>query len=110
MCNADKVGSLQIFETRESSVEILRQVKHFLRHLNDFLLLRTGNLDQFLNDSVGDQVIAFELLADFQSDIQCTYADQRGFAPAQLVVMHGHFSQIHGHLRDQKVQSLRSVT
>ena len=37
--DAHEVGLFQIFETRESFVEILRQIKHFLGHLNDLFFL-----------------------------------------------------------------------
>ena len=35
---ADEVRFLQIFKPRERSVEILRQIEHFLGHLDDVLL------------------------------------------------------------------------
>ena len=36
--DADEVRLLQIFESGEHSVEILRQVEHFLRNFDDFIL------------------------------------------------------------------------
>ena len=43
--NADEVSLLQIFKPRERSVEILRQVKDLLRHLNDVLLFTFRHLN-----------------------------------------------------------------
>ena len=34
LSNTNEVGLLQIFKSREGSIEILRQVEHFLRDLN----------------------------------------------------------------------------
>ena len=43
--DTDEVSLLQIFKPRERSVEILRQVKDLLRHLNDVLLFTFRHLN-----------------------------------------------------------------
>ncbi len=64
--DTDEMGSLQIFETRESFIEILRQVENFLGHFNDLFFLRSGDLDQSLHNRVGDEGVALELLANLE--------------------------------------------
>ena len=43
--DTDEVSLLQIFKPGERSVEILRQVENFLRHLNDVLLFTFRHLN-----------------------------------------------------------------
>jgi len=64
------VCSLQIFEAGECPVEILRQVKDLLRHLDYFFFLGAGNQNQFLNDLVSDQSIPLELLANLKCNVE----------------------------------------
>ena len=109
LCDAHEVSLFQIFESREGFVEILRQEEHLLRYFNDFLFLRARNLHQLLHDTVSDQGVPLELLADLESNVERANTDEGRLAAGQVVVVHGHFGQVHRHLEDQVVQALCSI-
>ena len=106
LCNFNEVRLLEIFEARERFVEILRQVEHFLRDLDDLIFGGLRSLHKLLHDVVVDERIPLELLHDFEGDIECANSDERGFAARKLIVMHGHLAQVHRHLEDEKLEAL----
>ena len=61
---------LQIFEAWEGTVEILRQVEHLLRDLDDLFLSGVSNFNQLPHDSVRDEVVPLELLADLEGNVE----------------------------------------
>ena len=99
----------EVVEAGEGLVEVLSKEENLLRDVDDLLLLGVGDPDETLDDLVCDEVLAFELLANLEGNIKGTDSDKRGLLAAELVVVHRHLGQVHGHLVDQVVQAFGSA-
>ena len=100
---------LQVLQTREDFVEILRQVEHLLRHVHNLSLWALAHLHHLTDQRRLDEVLLFQLLADLQRHVQAPYSNEARLAPAQLVVVRGHLRQVESHFAHQKFEALLGV-
>lgn len=98
---------LQILKSWELSVEILSQVEDFLGYIQNGVFVHAALLDQLVDHDSIDEILSLKLLANLQSDIDCTNRKEWWVPGGQLGIVHGHFGEVDRHLLDQVVLNFR---
>ena len=83
-----KVCFLQVLKAWEFLIKILSQIEHFLGYLKDLVFAHVAYLDQFRDDSGVNEVLSLELLADLESNVDCTNGQEGWGFGAQLDIVH----------------------
>lgn len=96
----------QIFKAWVELVEILGQVEHLLRNLDDFIFWKPGHPLHGDDQLIRQQSHSLQLFTNLERHEKCADRDQTRLPSSQLVIMKRHLGEVERHFLDQKFLTL----